>query len=72
VDYNTVRPHGSLGYRTPEEFAREAAGKMAVEKTAPGGALEILPGFPLSHSLGDGGLSLVALEVQNQTPSATL
>ena len=72
VDYNTVRPHSSLGYRTPHEFAREAAGKMAVEKTAPAGALEIPPGFPLSHSHGDGDPSLVALEVQNQPPSATL
>ena len=25
VDYNTVRPHSSLGYRTPEEFAHRAA-----------------------------------------------
>ena len=72
VDYNTVRPHSSLGYRTPDEFAREAAGKRAVEKTAPDGALEIPEGFPLSHSLGDGGPSLVALELQNQTRSATL
>ncbi len=72
VDYNTVRPHSSLGYRTPDEFAREAAGKRAVEKTAPDGALEIPAGFPLSHRHGDGGPSLLALEVQNQTRSATL
>ena len=72
VDYNTVRPHSSLGYRTPDEFAREATGKRAVEKTAPSGALEIPAGFPLSHSHGDGDPSLVALEVQNQPPSATL
>ncbi len=25
VDYNTVRPHSSLGYRTPEEFAAQIA-----------------------------------------------
>ena len=72
VDYNTVRPHSSLGYRTPDEFAREATGKRAVEKTAPSGALEIPAGFPLSHSHGDGGPSLVALEVQNEPQSATL
>src|SRR5713226_5682615 len=69
VDYNTVRPHSSLGYRTPDECAREAAGKRAVEKTAPNGALEIPAGFPLSHRHGDGGPSLLALEVQNQTRS---
>ena len=73
VDYNTVRPHSSLGYRTPEEFAREAAGKMAVEKTLADASLEIPGGFPLSHSHGDGGpLTLVANKVQNQTPGATL
>ncbi len=72
-DYNTVRPHSSLGYRTPEEFAREAAGKKAVEKTLADASLEIPSGFPLSHSHGDGGPSTVlAREVPNQTPSATL
>lgn len=29
VDYNTERPHSSLGYRTPEEFAAAAAARLA-------------------------------------------
>jgi putative transposase len=29
VDYNTVRPHSSLGYRTPEEFAASVAARPA-------------------------------------------
>ncbi len=29
VDYNTVRPHSSLRYRTPEEFAASAAARPA-------------------------------------------
>ena len=33
VDYNTVRPHSSLGYRTPEEFAAEAAARPASPPT---------------------------------------
>ena len=50
VDYNTVRPHSSLGYRTPEEFAAaQGCGKDG--RFAP---LEIPAGFPLSHSHGGG------------------
>ena len=32
TEYNQERPHSSLGYRTPEEFAREMVTKKAVEK----------------------------------------
>ncbi len=32
VDYNTVRPHSSLGYRTPDEFAREARHRPLPDK----------------------------------------
>ena len=44
VDYNTVRPHSSLGYRTPEEFAAaNGCGKDSGFAT-----LENAPRFPLS------------------------
>ena len=33
VDYNTVRPHSSLGYRTPEEFAASVAVRPASPPT---------------------------------------
>ena len=53
VDYNTVRPHSSLGYRTPEEFAAaKGCGKDGGFAT-----LENAPRFPLSHSRGGDGLS---------------
>ena len=65
-EYNEERPHSSLGYRTLEEFAREAGGekgcgKAAARKTkgrfsSPLGNPAKGAGFPLSHSLGDGGL----------------
>ncbi len=61
-EYNQVRPHSSLGYRTPEEFARGAAangcGKDAASKPLEDGVSTSLgnpaenAGFPLSHSLG--------------------
>lgn len=33
VDYTTVRPHSSLGYGTPEEFAASAAARPASPPT---------------------------------------
>jgi putative transposase len=33
LDYNSVRPHSSLGYRTPEEFAASAAARPASPPT---------------------------------------
>jgi len=43
-EYNEERPHSSLGYRTPEEFAREIGGERAVEKTLSG---KVKTTFPL-------------------------
>jgi putative transposase len=83
VDYNTVRPHSSLGYRTPAEFAAAIGGGQGCGKGAPGKTKNRFPpplgnpanpaGFPLSHSPGDGGpFPRVAQEIQNQTRSANL
>ena len=83
VDYNTVRPHSSLGYRTPEEFAREMSGEKGCGKDTPWKTKDGFStplgnpakgaGFPLSHSPGDGGSSPIAIpEVPNQPPSANL
>jgi len=70
-EYNEERPHSSLGYRTPAEFAaiprtEESCGKDARWKslnrdfpTALGNPAEAA-GFPLSHSSGDGGPSPAA------------
>ena len=67
VDYNTVRPHSSLGYQTPDEFAAaKGCGKDGGFAT-----LENAPRFPLSHSRDDGGaISTFALELE--TPGASL
>ena len=52
-EYNGERPHSSLGYRTPEEFAREeGCGKDG--SFAP---LENASRFPLSHNHGGDGSS---------------
>jgi len=42
IDYHQVRPHSSLGYRTPEEFATGYANVESKKR------------FPHSHSLADG------------------
>jgi len=70
-EYNEERPHSSLGYRTPAEFAaglktKESCGKDAGWKslnpdfpTALGNPARAA-GFPLSHSSRDGGPSTAA------------
>jgi putative transposase len=54
-EYNEERPHSSLGYRTPEEFAREIGREEGCGKDGGFAPLENAPRFPLSHSHdGDG------------------
>ena len=57
IEYNRERPHSSLGYRTPEEFARESGGEKGCGKDGGFAPLENAPRFPLSHSHGGDGLS---------------
>jgi hypothetical protein len=64
-EYNEERPHSSLGYRTPKEFAREVGGEKGCGKGAawksksnfstPLGNPANGAGFPLSHSPGGDG-----------------
>jgi len=83
VDYNTARPHSSLGYRTPAEFAAEMGGENGCGKAAAWKSTTHFStalgnpakgaGFPLSHSHGDGGLAPSTIEqIQKQAPSANL
>ena len=68
TEYNQERPHSSLGYRTPEEFAREIGGETGCGKDAawkslnsdfptPLGNPANSAGFPLSRSHGGGVVS---------------
>lgn len=50
--YNTVRPHSSLGNRTPEQF--RLAGERGCGKDGHFVTLENSSSFPLSHSHDDG------------------
>ena len=62
VDYNTVRPHSSLGYRTPEEFAAaKGCGKD-------GGFATLDPASrdPLFHSHDDGPISTFVVQPNAQ------
>jgi putative transposase len=63
-DYNQARPHSALGYRTPEEFAKNAAGGCG--KDGGGAALENALRFPLSHSLDDCGHQPMSAMLENQ------
>jgi putative transposase len=67
TEYNQERPHSSLGYRTPQEFAREVSGEKGCGNGAtwksknnfstPLGNPAEGAGFPLSHSPGSDGPS---------------
>ena len=67
VEYNTRRPHSALGYRPPAPAACDIGGEKGCGKDAPRktesrfssplGNPANDAGFPLSHSLGDGGSS---------------
>jgi transposase InsO family protein len=46
VDYNTVRPHSSLGYQTPQEFAASVAARPASPPTP---VVSIDPAWTNSH-----------------------
>jgi putative transposase len=50
LDYNQRRPHSSLGYRTPEEFAQLMSSSRGKDGDTP--ALENASRFPLSHNSG--------------------
>lgn len=65
-DYNQCRPHSALGYRTPEEFAKSAAGGCG--KDAGCARLENAARFPLSHSLDGGGHQPVSAMLETQNP----
>jgi putative transposase len=52
IHFNTVRPHSSLGYRTPEQF--RLASENGCGKDGRDAALENSSSFPLSHILDDG------------------
>ena len=63
VQYKTVRPHSSLGYRPPAPAAVLPATRRSVQEVMGHGNVENAPRFPHSHTPdGDGG----------QTPSSAL
>jgi putative transposase len=82
-EYNEKRPHSSLGYRTPSEFAaslraEEGCGKDAPWKTLNGEFPTALgnpaegAGFPLSHSHGGGASSLNQEILKPESPESVV
>jgi putative transposase len=63
TEYNRERPHSSLGYRTPEEFAPESGGEPGCGKDGGLATLENAARFPLSHSY-DGGIFPIAEQLK--------
>ena len=60
-DYNLCRPHSSLGYRTPEEFARQAAASpFASSSSAP-------PDSPQGQALRAAAPALTRAQLRTQT-----
>ena len=70
-EYNEERPHSSLGYRTPAEFAREVGGEKSCGKDGGFATLENASRFPLSHS-PDGGGPVLTFAAEPRTPATTL
>jgi hypothetical protein len=80
-EYNEERPHSSLGYRTPAEFAAETGGAKDCRKaaawkslkddfpTALGNPAEAA-GFPLSHSHDGDALSTRAAVNNDRPPNS--
>jgi putative transposase len=66
-DYNQMRPHSALGYRTPEEFAKNAAAG-GCGKDGGGAALENAARFPLSPSLDGCGNRPMSPMLETQNP----
>jgi putative transposase len=53
-DYNEERPHSSLGYRTPKEFAAPAASFYRAELGQEASNAGPLPQIPIPAQTGDG------------------
>jgi len=66
-DYNHVRPHSGLGYRTPMEFVQSWAAAGHGKDGGPA-ALENAARFPLSHRRHGGGLETRSTMLETPNP----